>query len=353
MVATSTPESKIALRFLSSFGAKLARRVLPKAVTLAFSKSNLKTIVDKYLPAVEQARKIYNYIEERKGRGNFITEVSMDETDQPQTPEELCVILFALAKKSVPVQVIAPKFSGEFYKGIDYVGNENNFQQEIKDDIQTIDFMTDQFDLPANLKLSMHSGSDKYSIYPKIKEVLQETNSGFHLKTAGTTWLEEINGLILSGKEGLQFARNLYKEARDRLNELSQPYKEVINIEKEKYYFYYISNITYNNKSIHIKNGDELLIKQKEDIEDGDLMLVFFKSKSKPDLKILLFHKVNYHNEQYLISQNQIFERKNILLTEVVSDSSTLPYFSGATKYALILPFSSSIEKGDLFSILR
>jgi len=199
-----------------------------------YNENKLNNIVDKYLPAVKQADKIYKYIKNTKETEKFITEVSMDETDSPQTPEELFLILFALAKKEVPVQVIAPKFSGEFLKGIDYVGDVDQFQQEVKNDIQIISFMTDKFDLPDNLKLSMHSGSDKYSIYPKIKEILKETDSGFHLKTAGTTWLEELHGLILSQGEGLKFVKDLYKEALRRIDELAGPYQEVIDIDRSK-----------------------------------------------------------------------------------------------------------------------
>ena len=66
---------------------------------------------------------IYRHIAAAKGEDSIITEVSMDETDSPQTPPELLVILAALAREGVPVQTIAPKFTGRFNKGVDYVGD--------------------------------------------------------------------------------------------------------------------------------------------------------------------------------------------------------------------------------------
>ena len=84
----------------------------------------------KYLAAVEEAGKIYRHIEEKKGEGQFITEVSMDETDSPQTPVELLIILAAIADEHIPIQTIAPKFTGRFNKGVDYVGDLAKFTEE-------------------------------------------------------------------------------------------------------------------------------------------------------------------------------------------------------------------------------
>ncbi len=75
------------------------------------------TCAGKYLLAVEEAGAIYRYIADRKGADEFVAEVSMDETDSPQTPPELLIILAALADANVPLQTIAPKFTGRFNKG--------------------------------------------------------------------------------------------------------------------------------------------------------------------------------------------------------------------------------------------
>jgi hypothetical protein len=194
----------------------------------------IEQIGRKYLYAAKEAANVYQYIESRKGAGNFIPEVSMDETDQPQTPVELLFILAALAKEKIPVQTIAPKFTGRFNKGVDYVGDVNQFEKEFNDDLAVIAFAIQEFGLPANLKLSVHSGSDKFSIYPAINRAIKRTGAGLHLKTAGTTWLEELIGLASAGGEGLAIAREVYSTALSRFDELCGPYATVIDIDKKK-----------------------------------------------------------------------------------------------------------------------
>ncbi len=128
------------------------------------------------MAAVQQAGQIYRYIASRKGAENFITEVSMDETDAPQTPPELLVILVAMADEKIPVQTIAPKFTGRFNKGVDYVGDLQQFTREFSDDLAVIDYVVKQYGLPKTLKLSVHSGSDKFSLYPIIRRALARTS---------------------------------------------------------------------------------------------------------------------------------------------------------------------------------
>jgi tagaturonate epimerase len=187
-------------------------------------------IAQKYLSAVQQAGAIYRRIAELRGEREFITEVSMDETDSPQTPPELLVILAAIADEKIPVQTIAPKFTGRFNKGVDYVGDTVQLEKEFTEDIFVIAKAVKQYQLPANLKLSVHSGSDKFSIYAPIRRVLRRTGAGVHVKTAGTTWLEELIGLAESGGEGLEMAKQIYAEAYAHKEELCQPYASVIDI---------------------------------------------------------------------------------------------------------------------------
>jgi tagaturonate epimerase len=196
--------------------------------------ARLASIAAKYLVAVEQAGNTFRHIEARKGVGRFVTEVSMDETDTPQTPVDMLVILAALADENIPVQTIAPKFSGRFNKGVDYVGDVSQFAREFEADLAILRFATEQFALPADLKLSVHSGSDKFSIYRPIRKALQKFDAGVHLKTAGTTWLEELIGLALAGGDGLEIAKDVYSRALARLDELCAPYATVIDIDKSK-----------------------------------------------------------------------------------------------------------------------
>ena len=187
-----------------------------------------------FLAAVQHAAQIYRALVAAKGSENFVAEISMDETDRPQTPPELLVILAAVADEKLPIQTIAPKFTGRFNKGVDYVGDVAQFAKEFRDDIATIAYAVERYGLPANLKLSVHSGSDKFSIYQAIREALRATGAGVHVKTAGTTWLEELIGLAEAGGSGLDLAKEIYAEAFAHADELCAPYATVIDIDRAK-----------------------------------------------------------------------------------------------------------------------
>jgi hypothetical protein len=199
---------------------------------LKISREQVRAAAEKYLFATQKAAEIYNYIESAKGKEAFITEVSMDETKDPQTPEELLFILAALANQKVPAQTIAPKFSGRFNKGIDYQGDVEQFNREFSDDICVIRHAVSIFDLPGNLKLSVHSGSDKFSLYPGIRKAIDMHDAGVHVKTAGTTWLEELIGLAESGGGSLDLVKDIYSTAFHRFDELCGPYASVIDIDR-------------------------------------------------------------------------------------------------------------------------
>ena len=198
------------------------------------SESDIAAIAGKYLFAVQKAGELYRHIEASKGTGNFITEVSMDETDLPQSPVELFFILAAIAGEGIPAQTIAPKFTGRFNKGVDYVGSVARFEQEFNDDLCVIASAIREFGLPANLKLSVHSGSDKFSLYGPIHQALKRHGAGLHIKTAGTSWLAELEGLALSGGEGLEIARKVYAGALARFDEMCGPYATVIAIDRAR-----------------------------------------------------------------------------------------------------------------------
>jgi hypothetical protein len=194
----------------------------------------VERIANKFLAAVQQAGMIYRFLVEKKGAGRFISEVSMDETDSPQTPVELLIILAAIADEKIPIQTIAPKFTGRFNKGVDYVGDVAQFSKEFNDDLATIAFAVKTYGLPSNLKLSVHSGSDKFSIYKPIQDAMKKFDAGVHLKTAGTTWLEELIGLAEAGGSGLEIAKEVYAEAYGHMEELTAPYATVIDIDAKQ-----------------------------------------------------------------------------------------------------------------------
>ena len=194
----------------------------------------LRKIANTFLTATREAGNIYRYILEKRGTDNFVTEVSMDEVDNPQSPVELYFILKMLKNAGVPVQTIAPKFTGNFFKGVDYEGELQQFSKEFEQDILVIRYAVQKHGLPENLKLSIHSGSDKFSLYQPIKEIINKHQAGIHIKTAGTTWLEELIGLAEAGGDGLELAKAIYAEAFERFDELTAPYAPVLDIKKEK-----------------------------------------------------------------------------------------------------------------------
>lgn len=198
-------------------------------VTEAF----LEKIADNYLKAILEVKKIYTHIENKKGKGNFVPEVSMDECELAQAPLELFFILAEIKNQGVDVQTIAPKFTGLFAKGVDYQGDIDNFAKEFEQDVAVTKFAVKELGLPENLKLSVHSGSDKFSIYPAIKNAIRKFDAGIHVKTAGTTWLEEVIGLADAGGEGLEIAKQIYSKSFERYDELTGPYVTVLNIQKD------------------------------------------------------------------------------------------------------------------------
>ena len=192
------------------------------------------TVEERFLPAIKEAGKIYRHIAERKGADNFITEVSMDEVDEAQTPEELRYILKELAAEKIPLQTIAPKFTGRFNKGVDYRGDLALFEKEFEQDLLVIKEAVKEYGLPENLKLSIHSGSDKFSIYPIMGRLIRKHDAGIHIKTAGTTWLEENIGLAVADPAALELAKKIYVNALGRMEELTVPYATVIDVDVDK-----------------------------------------------------------------------------------------------------------------------
>jgi hypothetical protein len=144
------------------------------------------------------------------------------------------LILAAVADEGIAAQTIAPRFSGRFNKGVDYVGDVAQFAREFAQDVGVLALARREFGLPENLKLSVHSGSDKFSLYRPIHKILTDFDAGVHVKTAGTTWLEEVIGLAEAGGDGLEVAKEVYTRALARCEELCAPYASVVDIDRKK-----------------------------------------------------------------------------------------------------------------------
>ena len=151
-------------------------------------------------------------------------EISIDETETVTTPESHFFVANELKNNHVAVMSLAPRLIGEFQKGIDYIGDVNQFQR----DFEQHALIAKHFDY----KVSVHSGSDKFSIFPIVSQL---TDGLFHLKTAGTNWLEAIR--LIANKnpqlfremfdyalEHFDIARTYYHitPALDQINPLNQ-----------------------------------------------------------------------------------------------------------------------------------
>ncbi|MGC8823522.1 MAG: tagaturonate epimerase family protein [Bacteroidales bacterium] len=222
-------------KFIANNKKYLGKLILPESdISFEITREKIAEIAHKYLYAVKEVAKIYRHIVSAKGTDNFVAEVSMDEVNVPQTPMDIFFILSALAAEKVVIQTIAPKFTGQFNKGVDYVGNLAQFAREFEQHVLVIKHAANEFNFPNSLKLSIHSGSDKFSIYKEINRIIKKHQAGLHLKTAGTTWLEEVAGLAIASSDTLEIVKEIYAIALNRFDELCAPYATVINIDRSK-----------------------------------------------------------------------------------------------------------------------
>ncbi len=228
------PEDLVAsfVRAMSPFCGTL--RIPGLNVAYSVTDAVLEKIGRRYAYAASEAGRTYRHIAAAKGADAFVTEVSVDEAAEPQLPFELFFILGAIARERIPIGTIAPKFSGKFLKGIDYIGDVQAFEREFEADLLVIEHARNVFGLPPSLKVSVHTGSDKFSLYPAMCRMLQKHGAGVHLKTAGTTWLEEVVGVALAGPRGLGIGKRIYAQAHARFDELCRPYASVVEIDRAK-----------------------------------------------------------------------------------------------------------------------
>lgn len=184
--------------------AEVKARYLGKTFTLAdgtvleFSAKELNTISAIYTEAMDFTKNVYDaYFADGKYAADL--EVSIDETSVSTTPLQHFFVANELTVRAVRFATIAPRFSGEFQKGIDYIGDLDVFTEELK----VHQAIAETF----GYKLSVHSGSDKFSVFPAIGEI---TGGHFHIKTSGTNWLEAMR-LVAMQQPALY--RNIHKYA--------------------------------------------------------------------------------------------------------------------------------------------
>ncbi|GHT70811.1 hypothetical protein FACS1894110_22910 [Spirochaetia bacterium] len=188
-----------------------------EGVVLDFTEGELKKIVAIYGEAIGFAVDMYNrFLKDGKYAADF--EISIDETVSTTTPLQHYFVARELIDAGVVFATMAPRFCGEFQKGIDYIGDLKQFEKEIK--IHAV--IARHF----KYKLSIHSGSDKFSVFPSIGK---ETRGIFHVKTAGTNWLEAMR--VVAAVDPALY-REVHKYALSAFDEAQKYYHVTTDLSK-------------------------------------------------------------------------------------------------------------------------
>ncbi|MFB6152524.1 MAG: tagaturonate epimerase family protein [Haloarculaceae archaeon] len=176
----------------------------------AFSTIELKRAAVKYYEAIEFADDMYGWVEEAVD-GDFDFEVSVDETETPTTHLEHAFIASELDRRGIEATSVAPRFVGSLEKGIDYIGDLDEFEESLKAHVAIAETY-------GPYRLSLHSGSDKFSIYPYFDEYASDYQ---HVKTAGTSYLEAVR---VVAEEEPDLYREIHEFALERFDEDKKTY---------------------------------------------------------------------------------------------------------------------------------
>jgi len=166
-----------------------------------FDAESLKRAMVKYAKAIELAVTMFKYLSGLKDAFDY--EVSVDETDTPTTPLEHFFLASELTRRGVRFTSLAPRFIGRFEKGVDYIGDLSALDAELEKHAAVTKYF-------GTYKLSLHSGSDKFSVYPLVAKHWGER---IHVKTAGTSYLEALR--VLASHEPDLFLK-IYELGRER-----------------------------------------------------------------------------------------------------------------------------------------
>jgi hypothetical protein len=186
-------------------------------ISITFDKETLIKNVLVYGPAIDFMEHIYNTYIKNAGR-EIDFEISIDETATPTDPESHFLVAKELYGRGLTIYSMAPRFIGEFQKGIDYIGDIAQFEKEMIIHAG----IADDF----GYKLSIHSGSDKFSVFSIIGE---KTKGRFHVKTAGTNWLEAVRTVA---KVNPSLYRKMHQYALDHFEEATVYYHVTTDLSK-------------------------------------------------------------------------------------------------------------------------
>ena len=151
---------------------------------IPFDELTLLRAAAKYARAVMHTAQLYRYLVDRLGGTGqaYEIEVSVDETTTPTSPAEHYFVANELRRLGVQMVSLAPRFVGRFEKGVDYIGDVAAFEQQLRVHVAIARAL-------GPYKISFHSGSDKFALYPIVARVAGDL---VHLKTAGTSYLEAL-----------------------------------------------------------------------------------------------------------------------------------------------------------------
>jgi hypothetical protein len=228
--ADSDPPARLAekvgrldMAALEAGGADLTSRYVGKsfdleASMLHFDEETLLRAAAKYGNAIIHTVKLYRHLAE-VASGQFELEVSVDETDSPTSPAEHYFFAAELKRLGAKWVSMAPRFVGRFEKGVDYIGDLEAFRKSFAGHVAVMKAL-------GPYKLSIHSGSDKFSIYPIVAEL---AGPHVHLKTAGTSYLEAIRAIASINpdlfREILDFAHGRYEQDKATYHVSADPAK--------------------------------------------------------------------------------------------------------------------------------
>ncbi len=181
---------------------------LPLDVTIKIDLLMIKRGLVKYGNAIAHIKTLYDYMINTYPNYSFEVEVSVDETESVTTAFEHFFFAKELNRLGVKYTGLAPRFIGDFEKGIDYKGDLDLFREEYLKHIAITKYFGDY-------KISLHSGSDKFSVYKVIGDI---RNSYTHIKTAGTSYLEALKVISIVNptffREILTYCVNLYENEK-------------------------------------------------------------------------------------------------------------------------------------------
>jgi len=224
---------------------------------LIFDEKSLRQIILIYSEALNHVVECYEFLKDYKKK-KFDLEISVDETPTVTSPLAHLFIVLELQRRGVDFQNLALHFLGDWQKGIEYIGDVKQFARE--------------FSLHAAIakniggyKLSLHTGSDKFSVYPIFS---QETDGLYHIKTAGTSWLEEVKVVAMKDpalyREIHRFALKNFEKDRASYN-LTTDLSRVPNIDKlSDGQLVDLFNKPDSRQLIHITYGSILKVKDNE-----------------------------------------------------------------------------------------